>query len=146
VSNFSTAVTTANGQKRSPLFINFLSASNFWKPGCWPEKIAEKLNPAITAFLCEKHDVKDEEKGDGCTGIVVCDWVGEDGDWDLVRAVVGMNSRVLMKHDSRLEEDAGIDEGNADHVEGVGGGSRGRGRGRGGRGAGRGRGRGGIVE
>ena len=129
------AATDSNGhnQKRdtSPLFINFLSASNFWKPGCWPEKIAEKLNPAITTFLCEKHDVQDESKGDGCTGIVVCDWIGEDGDWDLVRAIVGMNSRILMKEDRRLEKEGESSIQTEDTFEG-GGHGRGRGRVRGG--------------
>lgn len=144
VSNSSVASIATNGHKRNPLYINFLSASNFWKPGCWPEKIAEKLNPAVTAFLCEKHDVKDEEEGDGCTGIVVCDWVGEDGDWDLVRAIVGMNSRVLMNHETRPEEMANVVEHHDEHVDDINGSSRGRGGGRGGRGAGRGRGRGGI--
>ena len=88
-----------------PLYLNFLSASNFWKTGCWPDRIAAKLNPAVTAFLCEKHDVGDkgtdgpgeEFKGDGAVGIVVCDWVGKDGDWDLVRCIVGMNSRLLLR-------------------------------------------------
>jgi hypothetical protein len=121
------------------LYINFLSASNFWKPGYWPEKIAEKLNPVATAFLCEKHDVKDEKKGDGCTGIVVCDWVGEDGDWDLVRAIVGMNSRGLMNHETGPKEVANVVDHHDEHVDDVNGSSRGRGRG-----AGRGRGRGGI--
>jgi 1-phosphatidylinositol phosphodiesterase len=88
-----------------PLFINFLSASNFWKVGCWPEKIAAKLNPAVTEFLCEKHDIGDkgldgpeeEFPGDGGVGIVVTDWVGKDGDWDLIRCIVGMNSRLLLR-------------------------------------------------
>lgn len=139
----------------APIFINFMSASNFWKPGCWPDKIAAKLNPAATNFLCEKHDVSD--KGDGGTGILVCDWVGENGDWDLVRCVVGMNSRLLLKqrggapaaagaesqamggqNDGGEEEDEGDEEGG----EGEGRrGGRGGGRGRGGRGRG-GRGRG----
>ena len=127
------AVTTGNNQRgqTSPLFINFLSASNFWKKGFWPEKVAEKLNPAITTFLCEKHDVHDETKGDGCTGIVVCDWVGEDGDWDLVRAVVGMNSRILMKEDRRLREEE--ESANTKHGTAENGGHR-RGGGRGGHG------------
>jgi 1-phosphatidylinositol phosphodiesterase len=88
-----------------PLYLNFLSASNFWKVGCWPDKIAAKLNPAVTRFLCEKHDIGDRgieapgEKfgGDGSAGVVVCDWVGRDGDWDLVRCVIGMNARILMR-------------------------------------------------
>jgi len=92
-----------------PLYLNFLSASNFWKVGCWPGKIAAKLNPAITAFLCEKHDMGDkgldgpgqESKGDGGVGIVVTDWVGKDGDWDLIRCIVGMNSRLLLRQNGR---------------------------------------------
>lgn len=88
-----------------PLYLNFLSASNFWKVGCWPERIAAKLNPAVTAFLCMKHEVGDRGTdgpgvafaGDGGVGIVVCDWVGKDGDWDLVRCIVGMNSRLLLR-------------------------------------------------
>lgn len=88
-----------------PFYLNFLSASNFWKVGCWPEKIAAKLNPAVTKFLCEKHDIGDRGvdgpgqkfDGDGGVGIVVCDWVGKDGDWDLVRCIVGMNARILMR-------------------------------------------------
>ena len=91
------------------------------------------------------HDVKDETKGDGCTGIVVCDWVGEDGDWDLVRAIVGMNSRVLMKEQLALQNGQVNDKENReysernDQIDGSGSGrSGGPGRGRGGRGRGRG--------
>ncbi|KAK5159886.1 hypothetical protein LTS14_001991 [Recurvomyces mirabilis] len=88
-----------------PLYLNFLSASNFWKVGCWPDRIAAKLNPAVTNFLCQKHEVGDkgvdapgeEFQGDGGVGIVVCDWVGNNGDWDLVRCIVTMNSRLLLK-------------------------------------------------
>lgn len=98
-------VNAQSNDEHHPVFVNFMSASNFWKPGCWPEKIAAKLNPAVTTFLCEKHDIGDkgidapdqEVKGDGGTGIIVCDWVGENGDWDLVRAIVGMNGRLLMR-------------------------------------------------
>jgi 1-phosphatidylinositol phosphodiesterase len=79
-----------------PMYINFLSASNFWKVGCWPEKIAAKLNPAVVNHLAVKHIMGGE--GDWGTGVVVCDWVGEGGDWDIVRCVVGMNGKVLMKH------------------------------------------------
>ena len=77
-----------------PFFINFLSGSNFWKVGTWPEKVAAKLNPATVDYLCRKHCEKD---GDWSTGILVTDWVGLDGDWDLVRSVVGMNSRLLLR-------------------------------------------------
>ena len=80
---------------KQPFFINFLSASNFWKANCWPEKIAAQLNPATVDFLCRRHN--EDEKGDGSTGILVCDWVGKDGDWDLVRCVVGMNSKLEMR-------------------------------------------------
>lgn len=96
---------STNPVPAGPLYLNFLSASNFWKTGCWPDRIAAKLNPAVTAFLCEKHDIGDrgvegpgeEVKGDGGVGVVVCDWVGKDGDWDLVRCIVGMNSRLLLR-------------------------------------------------
>lgn len=79
-----------------PLYINFLSASNFWKVGTWPEKVAAKVNPATTAFLCQKHMLDGDKikEGDWSAGILVCDWVGLDGDWDLVRCVVGMNSKL----------------------------------------------------
>ncbi|KAK6442972.1 hypothetical protein LTR95_000850 [Oleoguttula sp. CCFEE 5521] len=95
----------ANAAPLPPFYLNFLSASNFWKVGCWPDKIAEKLNPAVTRFMCEKHDIGDrgiEEpgakvNGDGSVGIVVCDWVGKDGDWDLVKCIVGMNARILLR-------------------------------------------------
>jgi 1-phosphatidylinositol phosphodiesterase len=81
-----------------PLYLNFLSASNFWKVGCWPEKIAAKLNPAVLNHLAVKHVMNGE--GDWGTGVVVCDWVGDQGDWDLVRCVVGMNGKLLMKQKS----------------------------------------------
>ncbi|KAI9815894.1 MAG: hypothetical protein M1832_005205 [Thelocarpon impressellum] len=83
-------------QSQQPLYVNFLSASNFWKVGCWPEAIAAKLNPAIVEFLCRRHH-EDAPRGDGGTGIVVCDWVGQNGDWDLVRCIVGMNAKLEMR-------------------------------------------------
>ncbi|CAK4031214.1 1-phosphatidylinositol phosphodiesterase [Lecanosticta acicola] len=100
---------STNPVPAGPLYMNFLSASNFWKMGCWPDRIAAKLNPAVTSFLCEKHDVGDkgtngpgeEFPGDGGVGIVVCDWVGKDGDWDLVRTIVSMNSRLLLRQRGR---------------------------------------------
>ncbi|KAI9864826.1 MAG: hypothetical protein M1813_002596 [Trichoglossum hirsutum] len=86
---------------KQPFYLNFLSASNFWKVGCWPEKIAEKLNPAMVDFLCCRHNelegIEGQRVGGGGTGIVVCDWVGRDGDWDLIKAIVGMNSKLLMR-------------------------------------------------
>lgn len=82
--------------KKQPFFINFLTASNFWKVGCWPDAIAAKLNPAIVEHLCRSHNAG-ERTGDGGTGIVVCDWVGHKGNWDIVRCVVGMNARLEMR-------------------------------------------------
>ncbi|KAK2733421.1 hypothetical protein FQN55_003381 [Onygenales sp. PD_40] len=80
--------------QKLPFYINFLSASNFWKMQTWPEKIAARLNPAAVDYLCRRHQ---GEKGDWSTGILVCDWVGLEGDWDLVRCVVGMNARLMMR-------------------------------------------------
>jgi 1-phosphatidylinositol phosphodiesterase len=84
--------------KKNPLYVNFLSASNFWNVNTWPEKIAAMVNPAVVEHLCRDHMVGQQghvKKGDWSTGIVVCDWVGLDGDWDLVRCIVGMNARLI---------------------------------------------------
>jgi len=82
-----------------PFFFNFLSASNFWRANCWPDRIAAKVNPTIIDFLCRRHHepVRGEIIGDGSTGIVVCDWVGNNGDWDLVRCIVGMNAKLEVR-------------------------------------------------
>ncbi|KAH9891405.1 PLC-like phosphodiesterase [Xylariomycetidae sp. FL2044] len=85
-----------------PFFINFLSASNFFKADCWPEKIAAKANPAIIEYLCLRHGEQGKgpaglNVGDAATGIVVTDWVGESGDWDLIRCIVGWNARLQLK-------------------------------------------------
>ncbi|RDW66279.1 hypothetical protein BP6252_09914 [Coleophoma cylindrospora] len=94
---------------KMPIWINFLSASNFFRPGCWPDKIAAKVNPRIIDFLCKKHNqtepiaafgAEQRPVGDGSTGIVVCDWVGEKGDWDLIRCIVGMNTRLEIRKQS----------------------------------------------
>ncbi|KAL8863037.1 MAG: hypothetical protein Q9178_000410 [Gyalolechia marmorata] len=94
----------ATPHPKHPFFINFLTASNFWKVGCWPEKIAAKVNPAIVDFLCRKHNESNggepgqaQVAGDGSTGIVVCDWVGHKGDWDLVRCIVGINAKLEIR-------------------------------------------------
>ncbi|KKA30425.1 hypothetical protein TD95_004372 [Thielaviopsis punctulata] len=81
------------------VFVNFLTASNFFNASCWPERIAAKLNPSVIEYLCECHGIagkgpKQLGVGDGATGIVVTDWVGAHGNWDLVRCVVGMNARL----------------------------------------------------
>lgn len=88
------ALQNADQCRQHPFYINFLSASNFWRVGTWPERIAAKLNPATVEYLCRKHCEKD---GDWSTGIVVTDWVGLDGDWDLVRCIVGMNAKLMMR-------------------------------------------------
>ncbi|OTB06428.1 hypothetical protein M426DRAFT_318842 [Hypoxylon sp. CI-4A] len=90
------------GAAPHPFFVNFLSASNFFNANCWPEKIAAKANPAIIEYLCLRHGEDGKgpaglKVGDGSTGVVVTDWVGQDGDWDLIRCVVGWNARLKLK-------------------------------------------------
>lgn len=77
-----------------PFHLNFLSASNFWKPDFWPEKIAAKANPGVVEHLCMRHATDAGPGHSGSTGILVCDFVGKHGDWDLVRCIVGWNSRL----------------------------------------------------
>lgn len=76
-----------------PFYINFLTASNLWRTGCWPEKIAAQLNPAILEYLCVTHQTEtaDGKVGSGSTGVVVCDFVGRHGNWDIVNCIIGMN-------------------------------------------------------
>ncbi|GAP84812.2 putative 1-phosphatidylinositol phosphodiesterase [Rosellinia necatrix] len=86
-----------------PFFINFLSASNFFRADCWPERIAAKANPAIIEYLCLRHGRPGKgpaglKVGDAATGIVVTDWVGLKGDWDLIRCIVGWNAKLQLKH------------------------------------------------
>lgn len=88
--------------KPPPFFVNFLSASNFFNATCWPERIAAKVNPAVVEYLCMVHaqEGKGPKKlkvGDATTGIVVTDWVGAHGDWDLIRCIVGWNARLQLK-------------------------------------------------
>lgn len=85
-----------------PLFVNFLTASNFFNASCWPEKIAAKVNPSIIEYLCMGHAGKGKgpaqmDIGDAGTGIVVTDWVGQGGDWDLIRCIVGWNARLQLR-------------------------------------------------
>ncbi|KAI1364424.1 phosphatidylinositol-specific phospholipase C [Xylaria arbuscula] len=87
----------------TPFFINFLSASNFFNANCWPEKIAAKANPAIIEYICSRHGRSGKgpaglKVGDATTGIVVTDWVGQQGDWDLIRCIVGWNAKLQLKH------------------------------------------------
>jgi 1-phosphatidylinositol phosphodiesterase len=70
-------------EKKFPLYVNFLSASNFWKVGTWPEKVAAMVNPEIVRHLCHSHMLKGDggvKEGEWSTGIVVCDWVGQAGE------------------------------------------------------------------
>jgi 1-phosphatidylinositol phosphodiesterase len=101
-----------------PLYLNFLSASNFFNRKCWPGNIAKIVNRGMEEWLCVGHGLeeaptvesypnrvvdKDDGRvrrkvvGDCGTGVVVMDMVGEGGDWDLVKLVVGMNIGVMMK-------------------------------------------------
>lgn len=77
-----------------PLFLNFLSGSNFWRVGCWPEKIARVLNPAVLEHLAVEHKIVG---GRASTGVVVLDFVGEDGDWGVVKLLVAMNAGLLVR-------------------------------------------------
>ncbi|KAF2735228.1 PLC-like phosphodiesterase [Polyplosphaeria fusca] len=103
-----------------PLYLNYLSASNFFRRSCWPENIAKVVNRGIEEWLCMGHHLEDPlttpaepgrtstdvateatvrkaKRGDGSTGIVVMDCVGEGGDWDLVKMIIGMNMGVRLK-------------------------------------------------
>ncbi|EXM27743.1 hypothetical protein RAB80_001188 [Fusarium oxysporum f. sp. vasinfectum] len=90
------------GASLPPLFVNFLTASNFFNATCWPERIAAKVNPSVIEYLCMCHgeDGKGPNKlkiGSAGTGVVVTDWVGHKDDWDLIRCIVGMNARLQLK-------------------------------------------------
>jgi 1-phosphatidylinositol phosphodiesterase len=102
-----------------PMYLNFLSASNFWKRACWPENIAKIVNRGMEEWMCVGHGLEDaparerepgrvvdhagaggvrkKGKGDGGTGVVIMDFVGESGDWDLVELVVCMNMGILLQ-------------------------------------------------
>jgi 1-phosphatidylinositol phosphodiesterase len=109
------------------LYLNFLSGSNFWSVGCWPGAIAKVVNRGVEEWVCRelglegcaagagsdgegnpevfdieggKHPegiVRKAKMGDGSTGVVVMDHVGEGGDWDLVKLIVGFNMGILNK-------------------------------------------------
>ncbi|KAL2131157.1 hypothetical protein VTI74DRAFT_5468 [Chaetomium olivicolor] len=90
------------GVPQTPLFINFLSASNFFNASCWPDRIALKINPSMIEYLCMEHGKRGKgpeqsDPRDAVTGIVVIDWVGHHGDWDLVRCIVGWNARLQLQ-------------------------------------------------
>ncbi len=59
------------------------------------------MNPAIVEYLCIRHGgdgkgPKQLKVGAASTGIVVTDWVGANGDWDLIRCIVGWNARLQL--------------------------------------------------
>lgn len=91
---------------KQPFFVNFLSGSSFWSASCWPDRVAAKVNPQIIAHLCVNHhrieisDTSPSEEskcmGNGSTGIVVCDWVGKNGNWDLINCIISMNARLQV--------------------------------------------------
>ncbi|GAB1310157.1 hypothetical protein MFIFM68171_00367 [Madurella fahalii] len=85
-----------------PLYINFMSASSFFNISCWPDRIARRLNPSTVEYLCMGHGAPGKGPGqltvgDAATGIVVTDWVGHNGDWDLIRCIVGWNARLQRR-------------------------------------------------
>lgn len=41
--------------------------------------------------------------GDGSTGIVVCDWIGAEGDWSIVNCILGFNTRFMSSETGKLE-------------------------------------------
>jgi len=112
----------ANPVPPGPVYLNFLTGNNFWRTGTWPDKIAKVVNRGIEEWVCIGHHLEEPlvapsepdrtsveggskgrevrkraESGDGGTGVVVMDMVGENGDWDLVGLIVGMNMGVLLK-------------------------------------------------
>jgi len=80
-------------KKEPPLFINFMSGSNFFKVDTWPERIAAKINPAITEYLAVDSKV---EGGNSGTGILIYDFAGQDGNWAISKLVVGINGGLLV--------------------------------------------------
>lgn len=100
---FPSAVQESAAAEPLPLFINFLTASNFFNASCWPERVAARVNPSIIEYLCLKHAEEGKgpaqlDIGDAGTGIVVTDWVGLEDDWDLIRCIVGWNARLQLKN------------------------------------------------
>lgn len=83
----------------SLLYLNFLSASNFWRPlRFWPHHVAVKMNPYITEHL--------RRVGLRRSGVIVCDWVGWKGDWELVRCIVEMNKTLPKTSDDEISSES----------------------------------------
>ncbi|KAF1965537.1 PLC-like phosphodiesterase [Bimuria novae-zelandiae CBS 107.79] len=111
-----------------PLYLNFLTGSNFFRTGTWPHKIAKVVNRGVEEWICKGHhlcelgtethepenmhaaalkkgeavggrdgEIRKVREGDGGAGVVVMDMLGEGGDWDLVKLIVGLNMGVMAK-------------------------------------------------
>ena len=101
-----------------PVYLNFCSGSNFWNPACWPGKISKVVNRGLEEWVVRGHHLVEPvaepgrpgegaegiregmrraKEGDGGTGVVVMDFVGEGQDWDLVRLIIGLNMGVVRR-------------------------------------------------
>lgn len=110
-----------NDDEMGLLHLNFLSASNFWNKACWPEKIAKIVNRATEEWLSAGHCLEEKEavegevdvvlnggmggvrtkgEGDGGAGIVIMDFVGDGGDWDIVKLIISMNMGLLSRFET----------------------------------------------
>lgn len=99
-----------NNYSPPPIYLNFLSASNFWNVKCWPEGVAEKVNPAVVGYLALKHNTGTQPgEGDCGVGVLVADYVGDKGDWNQVRLGVSLNglvgSRRVVADNERVEKE-----------------------------------------
>jgi 1-phosphatidylinositol phosphodiesterase len=50
-----------------PIYLNFLSGSNFWNVGCWPGAIARVVNRGVEEWVCRALAATDSGR-DGGTG------------------------------------------------------------------------------
>lgn len=79
-----------------PIFLNFLSGSNFWNIKAWPEGVSDKVTPAIAEYLAIKHNSTSQD-GDNGTGVLVADYVGDKADWSLMKLIVAMNGIIAWR-------------------------------------------------
>jgi 1-phosphatidylinositol phosphodiesterase len=75
------------------LFVNFLSASYFWKLSHWPRPIANRINPEICEHLAISHAVGGNSNPS--TGVVVIDFAGARGNWTICKLILSMNGWLL---------------------------------------------------
>lgn len=64
----------------------------------------EEIDQGVSDGVRGKSRMRRKAKGDAGTGVVVMDFVGEAGDWDLVNLIVGMNLGLWMK-DTKCESE-----------------------------------------